>query len=138
MRKHSSVLLAGLALSLMASAASAEQYLPDVVSKAPYKTAYAQMLAFPSWVSKAEGTATPVEKVSAGGSHFTVGHMCKPHDCADNQLIVVFSADGKQSWGLLATRSADAKVFNKQILGNPDAVVAALLSKSFAEQNPEK
>ncbi|MCB2254438.1 inhibitor of vertebrate lysozyme family protein [Pseudomonas chlororaphis] len=137
MRANGFVLLAGLSLSLMAAAASAEQYLPELVSKAPYKQAYAQMLAFPSWVSKAEGTATPVEKVSAGGKSFTVGHMCKPHDCADHQLIVVFSADGQQSWGLLASRSADAKAFDKQWLGNPDNVVQALLNQSFSEHNPD-
>lgn len=122
---------------LIAAGASAEQYLPEIASKAPYKKAYAEMLSFPSWVSKAQGTASPVEDVTADGKTFTVGHMCKPHDCADNQLSVVFSADGTKSWGLLATRSADGKTFNKQVLGNPDSVVQGLLNKSFSENNPE-
>ena len=63
--------------------------------------------------------------------------MCKPHDCADNQLSVVFNADGTKSWGLLATRSADGEAFNKQLLGNPDSVVEGLLNKSFSDNNPE-
>jgi hypothetical protein len=130
-------MLAGASLMLIAAGASAEQYLPEIASKAPYKKAYAEMLSFPSWVSKAQGTASPLEKASADGKSFTVGHMCKPHDCADNQLSVVFSADGTKSWGLLATRSADGKAFNKQLLGNPDSVVAGLLNKSFSDNNPE-
>ncbi|NMY04599.1 lysozyme inhibitor [Pseudomonas sp. WS 5059] len=137
MNKARLSMLAGASLMLIAAGASAEQYLPEIASKAPYKKAYAEMLSLPSWVSKAQGTASPVEKVSADGKSFTVGHMCKPHDCADNQLSVVFSADGKKSWGLLATRSADGKTFNKQVLGNPDSVVEGLLNKSFSDNNPE-
>ncbi|MBJ2244831.1 Ivy family c-type lysozyme inhibitor [Pseudomonas haemolytica] len=129
--------LAGASLMLVVGGACAEQYLPEIASKAPYKKAYAEMLSHPTWVSKAQGTASPVEKVSAEGKSFTVGHMCKPHDCADNQLIVVFNADGTKSWGLLATRPADGEAFSKQLLGNPDSVVQGLLNKSFSDNNPE-
>lgn len=137
MRKTPLSILIGTSLVLIAASATAEQYLFDIANKAPYKQAYAEMLSFPSWVSKAQGTASPVKEVMADGKTFTVGHMCKPHDCADNQLSVVFSADGKKSWGLLATRSADGKAFSKQLLGNPDSVVEGLLNESFSENNPE-
>ncbi|MFC6299582.1 lysozyme inhibitor [Pseudomonas sp. CCM 7893] len=137
MKKLSLSILTGASLMLMVGGACAEQYLPEIASKAPYKKAYAEMLGFPSWVSKAQGTASPVEDVKADGKTFTVGHMCKPHDCANNQLIVVFNADGTKSWGLLATRSGDGEAFNKQLLGNPDSVVQGLLSKSFSDNNPE-
>ena len=137
MKKARLSILAGFSLMLIATGASAEQYLPEIASKAPYKKAYAEMLSFPSWVSKAQGAASPVERVSVEGKSFTVGHMCKPHDCADNQLSVVFNADGTKSWGLLATRSVDGKAFNKQLLGNPDSVVEGLLNKSFSDNNPE-
>ena len=137
MKKARLSILAGFSLMLIATGASAEQYLPEIASKAPYKKAYAEMLSFPSWVSKAQGAASPVERVSVEGKSFTVGHMCKPHDCADNQLSVVFSADGTKSWGLLATRSEDGKAFNKQLLGNPDSVIEGLLNKSFSDNNPE-
>ena len=137
MRRNNFVVFVGSSLFLIASAASAEQYLSEIVSKAPHKKAYAEMLVFPDWVSKAQGTATPVEIVSADGKDFTVGHMCKPQDCADNQLSVVFSDDGKKAWGLLATLSTDGTTFNKQFLGNPDSVVERLLNESFSANNPE-
>lgn len=137
MKKTPLSILIGTSLMLIAASATAEQYLFDIANKAPYKQAYAEMLSFPSWVSKAQGTASPVKEVMADGKTFTVGHMCKPHDCADNQLSVVFSADGKKSWGLLATRSADGKAFSKRLLGNPDSVVEGLLNESFSENNPE-
>ncbi|WP_110951292.1 Ivy family c-type lysozyme inhibitor [Pseudomonas bohemica] len=130
--------LVAVPMVLIATVASADQYLPEIASKAPYKKAYTEMLAFPDWVAKARGTATPVEKVSVDGKDFTVGHMCKPHDCADNQLIVVFSGDGKKSWGLIATRKAEAKGFNKYLLGDPDSVVEGLLNKAFSDHNPDE
>ncbi len=130
-------MLAGASMMLVSEGVWAEQYLPEIASKAPYKKAYAEMLSYPSWVSKAQGTASPVETVSADGKRFTVGHMCKPHNCADNQLIVVFNADGTKSWGLLATRPAEGEAFSKQLLGDPDSVVQGLLNKSFADNNPE-
>ena len=76
-------MLAGASMMLVSEGVWAEQYLPEIASKAPYKKAYAEMLSYPDWVSKAQGTASPVETVSADGKRFTVGHMCKPHDCAD-------------------------------------------------------
>lgn len=136
MEVNNFAVLIGASLLLIVTTASAEQYLPEIISKAPYKNAYAEMLSFPSWVNKAQGTATPVERVSAGGKTFIVGHMCKPHDCANNQLSVVFSEHGQKSWGLLATRSSDGETFIKQLLGNPDSIVEELLNKSFSENNP--
>ncbi|KAA6194137.1 lysozyme inhibitor, partial [Pseudomonas lactis] len=58
MKKLSLSIVAGASLLVMASSAFAEQYLPEIASKAPYKKAYAEMLSFPSWVSKAQGTAS--------------------------------------------------------------------------------
>ncbi|WP_082136571.1 Ivy family c-type lysozyme inhibitor [Pseudomonas psychrophila] len=127
----------GAFLLLVATTASAESYLYEIAKQEPYKTAYKEMLSFPEWVSNAQGTSTPIERVTADGKRYMLGHMCKPHDCADHQLSVVFSADGKQSWGLLATRSADGKTFYKQLLGHPDRAVEALLNTSFADNNPE-
>lgn len=91
--------LAGLSFSVLASGCFAEEYLFDLATKAPYKKAYAEMLAYPTWISEAQGVSTPTEKIAVQGKSYTLGHMCKPHDCADNQLSVVFTADGKKSWG---------------------------------------
>jgi hypothetical protein len=137
MKKNYVFVLAGLSFSLLASGCFAEEYLFDLAAKSPYKKAYAEMLIYPSWISEAKGVSTPLEKIVVQGKNYTVGHMCKPHDCADNQLTVVFSADGKKSWGLLATRASDGKTFNKYFLGGPDSMIERLLNKSFSDSNPE-
>lgn len=41
--------------------------------------------------------------------------MCKPRDCEDNQIFVMFSADGNRAWGLLLK---DQKI--ERFFGNPD------------------
>jgi hypothetical protein len=137
MKKNYVLVLAGLSFSVLASGCFAEEYLFDLATKAPYKKAYAEMLAYPTWISEAQGVSTPTEKIVVQGKSYTLGHMCKPHDCADNQLSVVFTADGKKSWGLLAIRAPDGKTFNKYYLGNPDSVIEKLLSKSFSDNNPQ-
>ena len=57
MKKTRLSILTGSCMMLIAAGASAEQYLPELASKSPYKKAYAEMLSFPSWVSKAQGVA---------------------------------------------------------------------------------
>jgi len=127
----------GASSTLGLSDAQAAEYLFDVTDKSPYKQAYQQMLAFPDWVRTGQGTSTPLQEVEIGGQKYTLGQMCKPHDCGDNQLIVVFSPDKKKAWGLLATRSTDDRSFNTQLLGAPEAAIKDFLNKTLEENNPQ-
>ncbi|MQU04708.1 lysozyme inhibitor [Pseudomonas helleri] len=133
------ITLAYVGASLLSGVANAQtpQYLFDVTGKSPYKQAYQDMLAFPEWVRTGQGTSTPLQEVVIDGQKYTLGQMCKPHDCADNQLIVIFSPDKKKAWGLLATRSTDGQSFNTQLLGAPEAAIKEYLNKTLAENNPE-
>ncbi|MFP3517035.1 Ivy family c-type lysozyme inhibitor [Pseudomonas sp. SIMBA_077] len=126
----------GASATFSFSAAQAAEYLFDVTDKSPYKEAYQKMLAFPDWVSSGQGTSSPLQEVELEGQKYTLGQMCKPHDCGDNQLVVVFSPDKKQAWGLLATRSTDDRSFNTQLLGAPDSAIKDLLTKTLDENNP--
>ena len=128
--------LLGLVVAGIATGVCAESRLPELTTQAPYKKAYQAMLAYPQWVTTGQGTAAPVEKVVMDGKTYTVGQMCKPHDCAANQLNVVFSPDGKQAWGLLSVRAENAETFDQQFLGMPDDAIKQLLNKSFADNNP--
>jgi len=129
--------LAGLTLTVLSSHSFAEQYLFDLATQAPYKKAYEQMLAYPGWITKAQGVSTPMQTIEAQGKRYTVGIMCEPHNCGNHQMAVAFSADGKQSWGLLANRASADEDFNKQWLGEPDTAVQQLLNNAFADNNPQ-
>lgn len=95
------ITLAFVGASLLSGVANAQtpQYLFDVTGKSPYKQAYQDMLAFPEWVRTGQGTSTPLQEVVIDGQKYTLGQMCKPHDCADNQLIV-FSAPTRKKPGV--------------------------------------
>ncbi|MFJ7882933.1 Ivy family c-type lysozyme inhibitor [Pseudomonas sp. NPDC096917] len=137
MKTFMALTLIGASTTFIFSDALADQYLFDIASKEPYKKAYEAMFTFPEWVRSGQGTSSPVQNVVLGGQTYTLGQMCKPHDCADNQFIVVFSPDKTKAWGLLATRSSDDRVFNTQMLGEPDNAVRDLLNKTLADNNPE-
>ncbi|WP_342650468.1 Ivy family c-type lysozyme inhibitor [Pseudomonas sp. REB1044] len=137
MKLTPSLLLGTLFTCCTLQATAADQYLPDLVQKAPYKAAYAKMLMLPEWISQAKGTASPLRKVKLGDDTVLVGNVCKPHDCKDNQLVVVFNAKGTQSWGLLATREDSDGAFEKHYLGSPNEAVRALLETTFERDNPD-
>jgi hypothetical protein len=44
----------------------------------------------PGWLSKFNGTVTPIRDVSSGGTSMKFATTCKPHDCADNIAGVLF------------------------------------------------
>ncbi|WP_268640617.1 Ivy family c-type lysozyme inhibitor, partial [Escherichia coli] len=74
---------------------------------------------------------------------YLVGNLCKPHDCGNNFLIVAFSADKSQAWGVRVEvgdrpEAVDhpKKYAKYQWLGKPDEDMKALLKQQF-ENNPD-
>lgn len=105
-------------------------YLPDLMKQPAYLAAWKTMTAgerLPAWVNSFTKTqnavATPVKTIPVAGQPYTLGWICKPHDCGGNEVYALFSPDARQAWGLLI--SGDQRSW----LGNPDAAVqAAILS----------
>ena len=64
-----------------------------------------------------------MREVKLGGQTWQVATPCKPHDCAENNLLLLYAP---------ATGAVHAKLYEKgrsTLLGNPGAVVAAELDK---------
>jgi hypothetical protein len=106
-------------------------YLFDLLGDDAYRAAWNDMLkgeTVPAWVKTYakdfDGPSSPSTEVSVGGEPFTLAWVCKPHDCGDNQLYVLFAPGARQAWGLLI-RPGDKRSW----LGRPDpAIQAAILS----------
>lgn len=84
--------------------------LGDLLRVPAYASAWRIMLAGdtpPAWVKKyaatLDGPPTPSIPVPLLGETYTLGFTCKPNDCEENQLYVLFAPDGRDAWGLLAT-----------------------------------
>jgi Inhibitor of vertebrate lysozyme (Ivy) len=114
-----------------AQATDAETYLPDLMEQPAYLKAWKAMLAgetVPPWVDSftktQNATSAPAKSIPVGGQPYTLGWICKPHDCGDNQLYVLFTPEARQAWGLLISPGD-----KRQWIGRPDpAIQAAILS----------
>jgi Inhibitor of vertebrate lysozyme (Ivy) len=53
--------------------------------------------------------------------------LCKPHDCADNMLYVLFAPNGEKAFAKLVEAGKAPRLF-----GNPDASVIAALKDATA------
>ena len=105
-------------------------FLADLMKQPSYRAAWTGMLAgqtIPAWVESylttLDGPPTPSLEIPAGGDTYTLAFTCKPNECADNQLYVLFSRSGAKAWGLLVTGA------QQTWLGAPDkAIQEAILS----------
>lgn len=61
----------------------------------------------PDWVTEytatLDGPPVPNIPVAIDGQTYTLGFTCKPNECEDNQLFVLFAPDGSKAWALMAT-----------------------------------
>jgi hypothetical protein len=124
-----------IALLLFGSSAALAQdsrpYLFDLMKQPHYLMAWKGMLVgetVPPWVKTVtktfNGTSAPATTISVGGQPYLLGWVCKPHDCGDNQLYVLFAPGARQAWGLLISPGD-----KRSWLGRPDpAIQAAILS----------
>lgn len=125
-----------LMLLLLGGAAFAAEktegpYLFDLMKQPSYRAAWTGMLAgetVPEWVESyaktLDGPAIPSINIQVDGKPHLLGFVCKPHDCGDNQIYVLFAPDGVRAWGLLLMAGTQRKW-----LGSPDqSVQDAILS----------
>lgn len=114
--------------------AAGEVYPVDVPKKYPvsfaaYKKILPKAWHNAAWVYKLEGTAEPVRIIDFSGRKFVLGHVCKPHDCADNQLTFLIAVDGSAAYA--QANSLDLTQGKDVIVGNPDAAAKKILAKGL-------
>lgn len=115
--------------------AQSTQTTADLANSAKYRQAYERMTELPDWATKAAATSAPAETMKQNGKNYLTGHLCKQHDCSDNQLEVVFSEDGTEAWGLLSRRYG--KTLYQMPLGEPNTQTLAVLTASYQKNNPD-
>ncbi|MER5129521.1 inhibitor of vertebrate lysozyme family protein [Serratia marcescens] len=119
----------------------------DLIQQQGYQASWQNMVKgqarMPGWARKGVGTSTPAQNLNWKGKEYLVGNLCKPHDCGNNFLIVAFSADKSQAWGVRVEvedrpEAVDhpKKYAKYQWLGKPDEDMKALLKQQF-ENNPD-
>jgi hypothetical protein len=104
--------IAAIGLLLMPLQASAQQtapYLFDLLKRPAFKTSFDALFAgernVDEWIGvfrrTNNGVCGPSRRLQASGAVYIVADVCKPHDCGDNMLNVVFTENGSRATALL-------------------------------------
>ncbi|WP_017997764.1 Ivy family c-type lysozyme inhibitor [Paracoccus sp. N5] len=107
-RRILSVLTLGAALGLGPALAqeAAGPSLADLGQDQALTAAFDKMAEghpMPEWLRGAAVT-TPAQKVSFGGKDYLAMTACKQHDCAANQLAMLYAPDSGEAYGLLSVQ----------------------------------
>jgi Inhibitor of vertebrate lysozyme (Ivy) len=84
----------------------------------------------PEWVKEytatLDGPPVPTIPVPLSGEVYTLGFTCKPGDCENNQLYVLFAPEGRDAWALLATPATGITWLGRPDQRIQDAITGAL------------
>ena len=109
--------------------------LANLLKNPAYLNAWQAMLASqnsPDWVTEYsatfDGPPVPNIPVVIEGETYTLGYVCRPNACEDNQLFVLFAPDGRKAWALMATASA-----GPVWLGSPDGRIQTAINGALTK-----
>ncbi|MCD6681657.1 MAG: hypothetical protein LT102_13580 [Burkholderiaceae bacterium] len=114
-----------------AAPAQATQSPPDLLRDAQFRAAYSKALGPLSrerWLERMDGPAPPLRKLTIGGVEYTVAAVCKPHDCAEHNMVVLYEPRQGSVYGLVQQRGG------KRMLGSPPGTVAAEIEKLWTTE----
>lgn len=114
-----------------ATQANAPQGPPDLLRDARFRAAYRQALgpmAGEPWLARMDGPAPALRQVALGGVDYTLAAVCKPHDCADHNMIVLWAPGSGSLIGLVQQRG------RKTLLGEPPATLARRIDGLWARE----
>lgn len=101
----------------------------DLLRDARFKAAYLQALgplAKERWLARMEGPAPELRKVKVAGNDFALAATCKPHDCADHNMVVLWTPKPGVLHGLVHQKGRNT------LVGNPPPEVAKELQRLWA------
>lgn len=103
----------------------------DLLRDPRFKAAYLQALgplAKEGWLARMQGPATELRKVKVAGNDFALAATCKPHDCADHNMVLLWTPKPGVLHGLVYQRGRST------LIGNPPPEVAKELQRLWAAE----
>jgi hypothetical protein len=104
---------------------------PDLLRDPKFKTPYLKALgplAGEKWLATLAGPAPQVKKVQAAGAEYQLASVCKPHDCAEHNTVLLYDA----AQGLVVGKVYQAG--RSTLIGNPSPALARELERLWAEE----
>jgi len=103
----------------------------DLLADPKFKSAYFKALGAhinEDWLTHLDGPATPNRKLTVAGQEYLFAKSCKNHDCSDNNLVLLYSADRGVVYGKLLLRRRGS------LIGDPPPAVATELDRLWAAE----
>ena len=131
MKTRSILLLIALAASAVPGRAADRMVTTDDLLKDPkFKAAYATALGpkmKERWLATMTNSA-PVRTTSVAGGTYQVATPCKPHDCGDNNLLLLYSPSTGAVYGQLFEKGKTT------LIGAPNPPMSAELAKMWKKE----
>jgi hypothetical protein len=110
-----------------ASAGDAGLLLLDPKFKSAYYKALGPRVK-ESWLTKFDGPSPETRKVKVAGREYVLAGSCKNHDCADNNVVLLYSAADGAVYGKIFARGKSI------LIGSPPPAVAAELERLWVSE----
>ncbi|HWS74201.1 MAG TPA: Ivy family c-type lysozyme inhibitor [Quisquiliibacterium sp.] len=103
----------------------------DLLKDDRFRTAWTKAagpLARERWIARLDGPAPELRKANIAGTSYTVGASCKPHDCGENNLVLLYDAAQGGVLGLVHQAGRNT------LIGDPSPAMAAELEKLWRQE----
>ena len=97
-------------------------YVRDKKFQALYRKALGPKASTP-WVARLDGPSSGAKAVNAAGADYRQLAVCKPHDCGDNNLVLLYSPSDKTVFGKIVERGRST------LIGKPSPALSAELER---------
>jgi len=107
------MIAASIMIALASASAQAQPftYLFDLLKQPTFQRSFDRLFDgqpnVDGWIREFQqtrnGVASPIEQRQVGQTAYVLAEVCKPHDCPNNMLRVLFSKDGTQATAVLIT-----------------------------------
>lgn len=130
---HFGLLMAGSMAAAGAGGAPANEPMlttHDLLGDARFKAAYVAALgprAKLPWLVKMSNSA-PVRKLTLEGVEYQLAGPCKPHDCADNNLLLLYAPTRGAVYGHLFEKGKTT------VIGTPGPALQAELGRQWKKE----
>jgi hypothetical protein len=127
--------LFAIALACFGTQAQAIDFIQDLPRGYPtlfrnYQAMLPPDFAKAAWLYRLDGVTLSIDEgLMIGGIPFIRVYGCKPHDCGDEQVSLIFSTDGKV--GAIKVRSLELTGGQPLFLGSNDPALRRIVDRDF-------
>lgn len=109
------------------TATSPSELIRDAQFKAAYQRALGPLLS-QAWLARMDGPAPQLKPEAVAGTTYTLAAFCKPHDCGDNNAVLLYDAPQARVYGFVHMAGRNT------VVGSPPGPVMAELNRLWRRE----